>query len=808
MKKTYKVFILLIVMFLALPSGEARALDLDRVHVGVLNGDRTPVRDENVHLHLYRYDSVIRGQVNITDIDAGSCTTGDDGVCEIWLLPGMPKDSSGFYRGALEVRGMLRSILWPGGLFQVNLNLEELQVGENPDEEPGKGESMVIEHQEAVNWPWLFGMVVLIVLALVIIWWRRRKNRRDVLLALLLGLALAASLATPVRAAAPGDEPDYCSGGGGTGIDLSRCYSTSELIEYLMRWGITELGTGAAHSFDAAIWLLDRLCAGFFDLTVNSPILLDVKDGFLGAIAALMPNILRQMVIGPTGLFYIAVALSGILMTIPLWTENSKLVRPERAIAWGVVLAALFIGGGGMGYDLVNGIETLRSEIIQQVMNGTVNATSVVTAPMSAGSVSINSDTAWSLPNNFDAQYFPEAERQVVTVYIFEPGVPLFGGSTGNTKVETDESMQARQLAAGQSLIWALISIVGAVMLLLAALTFALLSVAAMLLILFLFAALPLGFFEFGTTILTTIIGKYLNVVMLSLAMAIFMRWVTDGLSFIGGLSDIVGAIQYLLILVIMIYALSIISGSAFRLLTESGQVFGQSMQAIFGAGPNVVGGIGGMLMGGALGGLVGGPAGALAGALGGAAQAGAESNSTASAVTTSLLSSVGFRAFADATLPVQNNTAQRGDVFRDEPHANGGEKAISQPQQRVERDRQGAQESRPQQNRQLPNQPNWLEPSPSPDQASPFERIPSTAEAEATLHTLAGREGWQDEQVQMIRSMAQKPMPEDQAVQHLAAVPGFERSTDEAIQQALRAAQTLGPAAQPDTWNKEEKAT
>ncbi len=756
--KKIPILLALVVLFLFLP-GEARALELDRVRVAVLRDDEgSPLAAENVRLHLYRYEpSASPNQVNLIDLDAGSCSTGTDGRCEIWLLPGMPRDASGFYRGALEVRGLFRPILWPGGLLEVSLNLAHLQALEFGEEHEATG-TLSIRTQSAINWPGVLVSIVLVGLAVTLVWrkWREQR-RRGVLLGLLLGLALSGFLATPVQAAAPralGD-PDYCSGTGGVPIDLTRCYSTSELFEYLMRWGITELGVGAARSFDEAIWLADRLLAGLFDLTVNSPILVEIKDAFFKVVMSLMPGLLQQIVVGPTGLFYVAVALSGVLMAIPLWTGGSKLVRPERAIVWGVVLAVLFISGSGMGYDLVSAVETLRSEIIKQVMSGAVDAKAVVTDPMGASDISIDADTSWELPQAFEAKYFPEPVREEVTVYLFEPGVPIVGGSSGSTEVETDESMQIRQVAAGNSLIWAVLSLMGAVMLLLAAMTFAFLAVAAMMLILFLFAALPLGFFEFGSSILAAIIGKYLNVVMLSLAMAIFMRWVTAGISLIGSSSDIAGAIRYLVIILVMIYALTVISGSAFRLLTESGQVFGQSVQAVFGAGPNIMGGLGGALTGGTS-----------AMSFGGNSQGGAAQEnhpSMASSLVGGALSAVGFHAVSSAMQEPQAAPAKRGDAFRDDPRPSTSS---------------GANNARPEEKQQDPRQPR----------ANLFNLVG----AETTLQTLAVQEGWNNQQVEIIKSVSRRNIPESEGVTSLAATPGFERSSPEAIERALNAAQVI----------------
>jgi hypothetical protein len=325
-------------------------------------------------------------------------------------------------------------------------------------------------------------------------------------------------------------------------------------------------------------------------------------------------------------LMYIALSLSGIVMIIPLVSAGTdRLVRPERVIIWGILLTALFISGAA-GYDLVGMIEDLRVSVIRQMMGNEDTTSSVenlLLTPMKATDAEKDLDLAnlTELPAAFVTSYFPAIEREEVTVRLAESSV-VFSGIL-NTDVETSASDIARTSGAMQALLYSLIELAAAAVILGFSLAFIFLGIAALILILFLMAALPLGFFEFGNIILTKIVERYVQIVTLSMVLALFMR-VSGGLMAALPQAESTSAIvEWLLLIGALFIALQMIFGMAYKALTDSFSSFSNSVRLATGMplppqGQGVISTLGRVATGAAMGALIGsGGAGALAGGAG-----------------------------------------------------------------------------------------------------------------------------------------------------------------------------------------------
>ena len=112
----------------------------------------------------------------------------------------------------------------------------------------------------------------------------------------------------------------------------------------------------------------------------------------------------------------------------------------------------------------------------------------------------------------------PVPETISYTVVVFGPF--KFTG----VKFETIESMDRRSARAWSGFIRALIVLPAAYVALQYALVYAMLSIAALIIIVFFVAALPLGFFEFGATILSRIIRQYFSILALTLLVGVLAR--------------------------------------------------------------------------------------------------------------------------------------------------------------------------------------------------------------------------------------------------------------------------------------------
>ncbi len=101
----------------------AAAGEQDQVSVQVLNAQGKALPDVQVDLIVYSFNT--RG-TTAEAIPAGSCSTDRNGRCQIMVSADAPKDPSGFLHGALDLGAHgKRSVIWPGGLFDIAIQLNQ-----------------------------------------------------------------------------------------------------------------------------------------------------------------------------------------------------------------------------------------------------------------------------------------------------------------------------------------------------------------------------------------------------------------------------------------------------------------------------------------------------------------------------------------------------------------------------------------------------------------------------------------------------------------------------------------------------------
>lgn len=367
--------------------------------------------------------------------------------------------------------------------------------------------------------------------------------------------------------------------------DPLRCWGLMQVLENLVQRLMAGLAIGIMQSIAKAIWLLDRGAAFIFSKSVpDNGWLLGLKDQMLQMFAGMMPGLLRQVAFGGQGLMYVALSLAGLVMIVPLWGMGARLVRPERVMVWGVLLSVLFVSGA-FGYDLVGAVEGFRQGLVNQVVQGgaAMPLDKLILQPMQAGDGDLGFGMdILALPPVYESNYFPAPQLTEVT--ISEGG----GFGFGNALVETPDALAGRVAAAGRGVFYALVSSFGAWLLLVVGVTYVILAFAALVLILFLFAALPLGFFEFGEVILSGILERYFQLTVHSLALAVFLRWLSAGLGFIVDVNTVTNALLWVVVLVVMIIVAGTFFNGAVRIMLGSGGVF-RTVQQSFG-GPSVEG--------------------------------------------------------------------------------------------------------------------------------------------------------------------------------------------------------------------------
>lgn len=576
------------------------------------------------------------------------------------------------------------------------------------------------------------------------------KKRLSVLILLFLfGLAPAA------RAMAPAD--NYCF----PNYIADRCWSLMQVVENWGQRALAALAIGAMKGFAVLAWVFDRAAAFVFAKSVpENGWLLDIKAQMLNLFAGMMPSLIRQIAFGGSGLMYVALALAGLLMMIPLWGAGARFVRAERVIIWGVLLSLLFTAGS-FGYDFIGAVEGFRQSVVSGVVQGaTLPLDKLVLQPMLAGEgdLGFGSDLT-ALPMVFDSAYFPAPELTEVT--ISEGG----GFGFGNAQVELPESIRARLAAAAQGAFYAFVSAIGGWLLLIAGFAFVVLAFAALLLIVFLFAALPLGFFEIGGLILNNILERYFQVFVQSLTLAVFLRWLSSGLGFIVEVNTVTNALLWMAALGVMILIAHTFLNGAVRLMMQSGTVFTRTITTAFG-GPSV-----GEMARGAAGRMVAGAAGLAGGA---ALLLGRPDVSLAAGAIGSAARQMGGGA------SIENyglDQMQKGNVFVNNGGAGLADAILLAGAAGMAR--RARAETAPQAAAAVSQPPN---------QADPLR-------AASLFYAAAGRNQWDEAQMRQVQEAARQAGSAQEAVERLQKSPGFERVASEDLARAVEAAREMRAA-------------
>lgn len=385
-------------------------------------------------------------------------------------------------------------------------------------------------------------------------------------------LALVLTLLIPSPAFAAGDVPD---------CPVDECVSWPEAMVRMGVAAARNLGFGAIRILTSLIWLMDKVALYLFELIVNGGIWISVQDALLQALSSFMPGVLGDLIGGEDGLFYIALMIAGVGMTIPFF--RTRMVDPAHAVIWAVILMVLFVSGSA-GYDVIGALEGLRVEIMDRILaaGNDADLSTIVTGPFGGGDLTLNNDTLLHLPEGFAEEYFPPAQSTITLRSVFIE-IPLGLDAIADFDLETDESLDARRDLAFIALSLAMLSLVGAYSALLFALIFAFLVTASLGLIIFLFASLPMGFFEFGRTVVAGILNKYIEIFILSIGASIFVSIVVLAIDMVTTSSaDIKQILEGVALLLPVIGVEHMFLGWAFTAMMSSKDVFRNSMQASF----------------------------------------------------------------------------------------------------------------------------------------------------------------------------------------------------------------------------------
>ncbi len=394
----------------------------------------------------------------------------------------------------------------------------------------------------------------------------RRKTPLLLLVFLLIGLA------RPVQAA-PSYQVEECNPFNPDGTiqssdnvdQLNYCMPATEYLRVSLGQMLAIALFSGAEKFAGLLWFLEKAAVVLANYALEGQLWTQIRESILTLLANIMGGsggVLDLIIRGPNGLFYLALILAGLILILPFAVFGQRPVKLERVFLWGVFIIALFVSST-QGFDLIGALENLRVALMQTILTGeTVELSDLVAAPMSASSTEATTfvdTTPLALPEAFDDQYFPdpaEADGWHFRVLVASALNNLIDVVFPANLIE-EETLQDMGVQAIAGIILALLTLVPAFVLLLVAVILMLLTAASLVLILFFVAAIPLGFFEFGATILGNIAKQYGGIVVISLFAAIFVRILAAlGVGIFGSDFGIGGMIIYIAGLGLVIIAL------------------------------------------------------------------------------------------------------------------------------------------------------------------------------------------------------------------------------------------------------------
>ncbi|MEM9774856.1 MAG: hypothetical protein AAF902_09765, partial [Chloroflexota bacterium] len=272
-----------------------------------------------------------------------------------------------------------------------------------------------------------------------------------------------------------------------------------------------------------AVWWCVKVVNVIASYITTETLWTDVLDGLLTNITNVMPDVLQGLVYSPTGIFYAALSISGLM--IILNRPNNKIAETPKVIIWGALVGSLFVGST-LGYDLISYFEQLRlqsANLALTTIAPTGEISDLVNVPMRATTAE-GEDLGFVLPAQFEDDFFPgpdPADINTQDALIYDSF--LLGPWTLPFEIEDAGAQQARKEAAVDGLFIALLTVGPAVIEGMFAAIYAAIAAATFVLIIFFVSVLPLGFFSFGQEIIEKIIWQYMMMWMLTVASSVII---------------------------------------------------------------------------------------------------------------------------------------------------------------------------------------------------------------------------------------------------------------------------------------------
>ena len=397
--------------------------------------------------------------------------------------------------------------------------------------------------------------------------------------AALLLVALVAGFVLPVVSASAASLPDQPTSQPGSD-------PWADLFDALDAW-LKGLYIAFIEFVAAAVWWFEKLVALITMELMQANLWRSITTAVLDALKPIAARQIRDMAFGipgVVGLLYVAVMLAGLLMIVPTGTQ---LVKIDRALLWAALIMALFFTAGQPGFDLMAMFEDLRLGAMTNMMgaSGAKGIYDLLALPMQAPNTTQVS-LAPGLPDRFRESYFPppNLKPKVIQLMLFKLPLPTGGevevGPAITVMTETKGESIARKDLALKGYTIVFLCLIPTYVIAHFGLVFGCLAAGAIILMVFFVAMIPLGFFEFGASILSGLVKQYVYLFALTLlasTLVALMLGIT-AMQYPGGIPDATAPtfVAYLALMVVIGVGMTYVSKMAWEAMTGSFEVVGK----------------------------------------------------------------------------------------------------------------------------------------------------------------------------------------------------------------------------------------
>jgi hypothetical protein len=334
------------------------------------------------------------------------------------------------------------------------------------------------------------------------------------------------------------------------------------------------------------IWWFEKLIALITISLTETNLWRTIMAFVMDALKPLAARQIRDMAFGVpgiVGLLYVAVMLAGLLMIVPTGT---KLVKIDRVLLWAALISVLFFTAGQPGFDLMASFEELRLGMMKNMLgaSGARGLYDLLAMPMLAPNTSL--DLTPLMSDQFKASYFPppQLEKKVIRLVLFKLPIVTGGevevGPSITVMTETKDNYTAREGRSILGLLLVLLCLIPTYVIAQFGLVFGCLAAGAIILMVFFVATIPLGFFEFGASILMGLVKQYVYLFALTIlasTLVALMLGITAA-RFPAGIPDFTlpEFVSYLVLIVVIGIGMTFVSKMAWEAMTSSFDVVGK----------------------------------------------------------------------------------------------------------------------------------------------------------------------------------------------------------------------------------------